>query len=453
MSLKHQAPRGTRDLLPDDLGRWQWAEGVARQVLERYAYREIRTPYFEDYELFARTSGESSDVVQKEMYRFKDLGDRDLALRPEGTAGACRAYLEHGMASKGRIHRLWYSGAMFRYGRPQKGRYRQFWQIGAEIIGSAAPGADVEMIALFVDLFAAWGFRDLTVAVNSVGTPETRRAYGEALQRWLAPVEQALSADSRQRLVQNPLRVLDSKDPRDIALLGGEGWPGGAPGSPLPRMLDVLDAESSAHWDAVLAGLDAAGIAHETDHGLVRGLDYYTRTAFEVHDRSLGAQSALGGGGRYDGLIAALGGSQTPGVGFSIGMDRVLLVLEERGFVPPAGPPGVFVISMEATHAAATRLVRELRREFTVDADLEARAFGAQMKAAGKSGARFAVILGEDEWKRGEVMLKDLAAGAQETVAMSVLVETLRRRTAASSPAADSAPDGPAGATRVPTGD
>lgn len=427
MGLKHQAPRGTRDLLPEELERWQWAEAQAGAVMERYRYREIRTPAFEDYELFARTSGEASDVVQKEMYRFKDLGDRDLALRPEGTAGVARAYLEHAMSGQGRIHRLWYMGPMFRYGRPQKGRYRQFHQIGAEIIGTAAPGADVEIIALFVDLFEAWGFRELTVAVNSVGTPATRRAYGDALRAWLAPVEPKLSPDSRQRLQVNPLRVLDSKDPHDQALLRGEGWPGGAP-APMPRMLDVLDAESRTHWEAVLAGLAAAGIHAEVDHGLVRGLDYYTRTAFEVHDRSLGAQSALGGGGRYDGLIEALGGPSTPGVGFSIGLDRVMLVLEQRGAAVPAGAPAVFVVAMEATQTAAVALVRELRRSFAVDADLEARGFGAQMKAAGKSGAKLAVILGEDEAKRGDVMVKDLESGDQSAVARGALEGELRRR-------------------------
>jgi histidyl-tRNA synthetase len=423
MSLKHQAPRGTRDLLPGDLTRWQWAEERARAVLERYRYRELRTPMFEDYELFARTSGESSDVVQKEMYRFSDLGERDLALRPEGTAGACRAYLEHGMASQGRIHRLWYMGPMFRYGRPQKGRYRQFHQIGAEIIGTAAPGADVEMIALFVDLFEAWGFKDLTVAVNSVGTPETRRAYGDALRAWLAPVHDRLSEDSKQRLLGNPLRVLDTKDPRDHEAFGSIA-------APMPKMLEVLDEESRVHWEGVLAGLTAAGIAHVIDHGLVRGLDYYTRTAFEVHDRALGAQSALGGGGRYDGLIEELGGPATPGVGFSIGFDRVMLVLEERGFVPPAGAGAVFVVAMDSTREAAVALARELRREFAVDLDLEARGFGAQMKAAGKSGARLAAILGDDEWKRGEVLLKDLEAGTQETVARDALVAALRTRLA-----------------------
>jgi len=421
MGLKFQAPRGTRDLLPDEIARWQWVEARAREVLGRYRYREIRTPIFEEFELFARTSGESSDVVQKEMYRFKDLGDRDLALRPENTAGVGRAYLEHGLAGQGRVHRLWYLGPMFRYGRPQKGRYRQFWQVGAEIIGTPAPGADVEMINLFVDLFEAWGFRDLVVAMNSVGTPASRRAYGDQLRAWLQPVSDRLGPDSQRRLEENPLRVLDTKDPRDHEAMKSLS-------APMPRMLDSLDAESAAHWQAVLAGLDASGIRHELDHGLVRGLDYYTRTAFEVHDRSLGAQSALGGGGRYDGLIESLGGPSTPGVGFSIGLDRVVLVLEQRGFTPPETERSVYVVAMDATRSAAASLVRELRREFAVDADLEARAIGAQMKAADKSGARLAIILGEDEGKRGEVTLRDLAAGTQEVVKRERLIEALRAR-------------------------
>ncbi len=436
MAPKHQAPRGTRDLLPDELERWHWLEARARGVLDRYGYGEIRTPMFEDYELFARTSGESSDVVQKEMYRFKDLGDRDLALRPEGTASVCRAYLEHGLGGRSRIHRLWYMGPMFRYGRPQKGRYRQFQQIGAEIIGSAAPGADVEMIALFVDLFEAWGFSSLAVLVNSVGTPDSRRAYADALRAWLEPVKDRLGADSRQRLEANPLRILDTKDEDERALLaGGAGTTG-----PLPRMLDHLDSDSRAHWDAVLAGLAALGITHEVDHGLVRGLDYYTRTAFEVHDRTLGAQSALGGGGRYDGLIEALGGPATPGVGFSIGVDRVALVLEQRGEGAGETAGGVFIAAMEATQAHAMALARSLRREFRVETDVEARGFGAQMKAAGKSGATLLVILGEDEWTRGEVAIKHMGTGEQRIVAKDSLVAELRSaltagRTAVATPA------------------
>src|SRR5258706_7212739 len=277
------------------------------------------------------------------------------------------------------------------------------------------------MIALFVDLFEAWGFTGLTVAVNSVGTPEIRAAYGEALRAWLEPERSKLSGDSLRRLVENPLRVLDTKDEGDHALFA-------ALRSSMPRLLDTLDAETRAHWDAVLAGLQALGIAHEIDHGLVRGLDYYTRTAFEVHDRSLGAQSALGGGGRYDGLIGDLGGPPTPGVGFSIGLDRVVLMLEQRGLGPAARPGGIYVAAMDATPAAAPALVRELRREFEVDFDLEARGFGAQMKSAGKSGARLLVLLGEEEWARGEVAIKDLTSGDQPAVKRGALAATLRER-------------------------
>ena len=421
MAPKHQAPRGTRDLLPEEAARWQQAEAQARGVLERYGYGEIRTPMFEDFELFARTSGESSDVVQKEMYRFKDLAGRELALRPEFTAGVLRAYLEHGLGGRARVHRLWSMGPVFRYGRPQKGRYRQFAQINCELIGAAAPGADVEMITLFVDLYEAWGFKNLTVKVNSVGQPASRQAYGDKLRKLLAPQGARLSEDSRRRLEQNPLRVLDTKDEKDLAVLDELS-------ERLPKMLDVLDDADREHWEQVLAGLEAAGISHEVDHGLVRGLDYYTRTAFEVHDVALGAQSALGGGGRYDGLIEQLGGPPTPGVGFAIGLDRTLLMMEERG-MSVSEPDTVCVVAMDKTRDGAMALVRELRQRFRVEADVEARAFGAQMKSAGKSGARFLVIAGEEEWARGEVVLKDSKSGEQQAVRREKLAGELAART------------------------
>jgi len=422
LAPKHQAPRGTRDLLPEESARWERAEAQARGVLERYGYGEIRTPLFEDFELFARTSGESSEVVQKEMYRFTDLAERELALRPEFTAGVMRAYLEHGLGGRARVHRLWSMGPVFRYGRPQKGRYRQFSQINCELIGAGAPGADVEMITLFVDLYEAWGFKDLTVKVNSLGQPASRLAYGEKLRKLLAPQGARLSDDSRRRLEQNPLRVLDTKDEKDLAVLDELS-------ERLPKMLDVLEPADREHWEQVLAGLAAAGIRHEIDHGLVRGLDYYTRTAFEVHDASLGAQSALGGGGRYDGLIEQLGGPPTPGVGFAIGLDRTLLMMEERGMSVPE-PDTVCVVAMDATRAGALALVRELRRRFRVEADVEARAFGAQMKSAGKSGARFLVIAGEEEWARGEVVLKDSKSGEQKPVRREMLAAELAGRSA-----------------------
>ena len=421
MAPKHQAPRGTRDLLPEESARWQRAEEQARGVLERYGYGEIRTPMFEDFELFARTSGESSDVVQKEMYRFKDLAERELALRPEFTAGVLRAYLEHGLGGRARVHRLWSMGQVVRYGRPQKGRYRQFAQINCELIGAAAPGADVEMITLFVDLYEAWGFKNLTVKVNSVGQPASRQAYGDKLRKLLMPQGARLSEDSRRRLEQNPLRVLDTKDEKDLAVLDELS-------ERLPKMLDVLDDADREHWEQVLAGLEAAGISHEVDHGLVRGLDYYTRTAFEVHDVALGAQSALGGGGRYDGLIEQLGGPPTPGVGFAIGLDRTLLMMEERG-MSVSEPDTVCVVAMDKTRDGAMALVRELRQRFRVEADVEARAFGAQMKSAGKSGARFLVIAGEEEWARGEVVLKDSKSGEQQAVRREKLAGELAART------------------------
>jgi len=427
MAPRFQAPRGTRDLLPEELGRWQWAEAQARGVLERYGYGEIRTPLFEDFELFARTSGESSDVVQKEMYRFKDLGERDLALRPEFTAGVLRAYLERGLGGRARIHRLWSAGPVFRYGRPQKGRYRQFSQINCELVGSPAPGADVEMITLFVDLYEVWGFRDLTVKVNTLGTPEVRRRYRDELFRRLDPYRDRLSEDSRRRLDTNPLRILDSKEGIDIALMKELR---SLRADQVPWLAEMLDEDSRAHWEAVLAGLEDVGIAYEVDHSLVRGLDYYTHTTFEVHDRALGAQSALGGGGRYDGLVAELGGPPTPGVGFAIGLDRAMLVLEERGAAAPALPAGVYLAAMEATHGAALALARELRRTLAVEFDVEARGLGAQVKAAGKSGARLLVILGEEEWTRGEVAVKDLASGAQETIPRAGLAEALCARLA-----------------------
>ena len=419
---RYQAPRGTRDLLPEDTARWRFVEDRAREVLERYGFGELRTPMFEDYELFARTSGESSDVVQKEMYRFTDLGERELALRPEFTAGVMRSYLEQGLGGRARVHRLWSMGPVFRYGRPQKGRYRQFSQINCELIGSPAPGADVEMITLFVDLYEAWGFKDLRVKVNSVGQTSSRAAYGEALRTLLAPHMERLSEDSRARLERNPLRVLDTKSEADLAVLREVA-------DRMPRMLDVIDADDRAHWDAVLAGLDAAGVAYEIDHGLVRGLDYYTRTAFEVHDPALGAQSALGGGGRYDGLIEQLGGPRTPGVGFAVGLDRAMLVLEERGLAAPAAE-GVYVVARDGTRAGVIALVRTLRHALRVEYDVEGRSFKNQMEAAGKAGARFVVIAGEDEWARGEVMLKDSKAGEQVAVKRDALAAELGARIA-----------------------
>jgi histidyl-tRNA synthetase len=417
--MKFQAPRGTQDFLPERSGAWQAIETRAREVSERYGYAEIRTPLFEATELFLRGVGETTDIVSKEMYTFADRKGRSLTLRPEGTAGVMRALVEHGLLQPGRIHRLWYLGAMFRYDRPQAGRYRQFHQWGAECVGSASPGSDVEIILLLVDFLASLGVRGTAVRLNSVGHPGCRPAYQERLRAYLAPHLDSLCADCRVRFEKNPLRVLDCKVPHDAAIAKG-----------IPSILDSLCDECRAHFAAVQKGLADHGVAFELDPRLVRGLDYYTRTAFEVHDPKRGAQSALGGGGRYDGLIEDVGGPPTPGVGFSVGLERVLLALEEQGKLPDARAPLVAVARLGGADVekAATALVRELRREFRVVADFEAeKGLGAQLKSADRLGAVLAVILGEDELQENAVTVKDLKTGAQERVPKSELGARIAR--------------------------
>jgi histidyl-tRNA synthetase len=428
--MKFQVPRGTFDVMPEESASWQALEAKARAVSTGYGYREIRTPIFEATELFQRGVGETTDIVAKEMYTFADRKGRSLTLRPEGTAGVMRALVEHGLAQVGRVHRLWYLGPMFRYDRPQAGRFRQFHQWGAECVGSELPAADVEIILLLVDGLRAVGLGDLAVQLNSVGHPGCRPAYLERLREWLAPHVDSMCADCRVRYEKNPLRVLDCKVPHDQAIAAG-----------IPPILESLCAECRTHFDAVQAGLTAAGVRFALDPRLVRGLDYYTRTAFEVHDPARGAQSALGGGGRYDGLIGAIGGPPVPGVGFSAGLERILLAVQERGIATDPGPPLVYVARAggPAVEAAAQALLRELRGTGPAVADLEAgRGLGAQFKHADRLGARAAVILGEDELAANEVTVKDLQSGMQERVARADLAAHLAR-VLASTPRAENA--------------
>jgi histidyl-tRNA synthetase len=418
--MKFQVPRGTQDILPADTTAWQAIEARAREVSTRFGYREIRTPIFEATELFLRGVGETTDIVTKEMYTFEDKKGRSLTLRPEGTAGVVRALVEHGLAQAGRLHRLWYVGPMFRYDRPQAGRFRQFHQWGAECVGSAAPGADVEIVLLLVDYLASFGLASTTVQLNSVGDAKCRPTYAEKLRAYLAPYRDRLCGDCQVRFDKNPLRILDCKVPFDKQI--GQG---------IPSILDSLCDECRAHFDEVRRGLDRVGVPFALDPHLVRGLDYYTRTAFEVHDPARGAQSALGGGGRYDGLIGDVGGPQVPGVGFSAGLERILLALLEQGRLPVAQEPLVFLARMggDAVEAYAQTLARELRREVPVTLDYEVgRSLGAQMKQADKAGARLAVIVGDDETGAGEATVKDLTSGAQERVRRDQLAAHLRAR-------------------------
>ena len=425
-----QSLRGMVDLLPETLQRWQAVEAVAREHFRRSGFGEIRTPLLESTDLFCRGIGEGTDVVGKEMYSFNDRGDRSCTLRPEGTASVVRAAVQHGLLSQG-AQKLWYAGPMFRYERPQAGRQRQFHQIGVEWLGVASARSDVEVIALAWDLLAQLGVGGLELEINSLGTPEDRQAYRAALVAWLEQRIDQLDADSQARLSTNPLRILDSKNPATQALL-----------EQAPTLADALSSESQQRFMAVQQGLTALGIPFRLNPRLVRGLDYYGHTAFEITSDQLGAQATVCGGGRYDGLIGQLGGAATPAVGWALGMERLMLVLEAAAQQNPDGPaarlvsapgPDAYLVNRgEQAEAAGLALARDLRQHgLTVELDCSGSAFGKQFKRADRSGAPWALVLGDEEAERGEVRLKPLQQQGQEaTVALSgitAIVELLRR--------------------------
>ena len=397
MPEKVQAPRGTQDVLPED-GRARLALiRSADELLGRAGYGPIETPVFEATELFERGVGETTDVVEKEMFTFDDQGGRSLTLRPEGTASVCRAYVEHGMHKLPQPVKLWYAGPYFRYEAPQAGRYRQFTQIGLEALGSDDPSLDAEAIVLLVELLDRAGARGVRVRISSLGTAETRRAYSDELREHLRAREDQLSDDVRGRLDRNPLRAFDSDHPGTRAALADA-----------PRLLDRLAPEDSEHFAAVRGLLDGAGLDYEVDGTLVRGLDYYTRTVFEVESTELGAQSALGGGGRYDGLVEMLGGPATPGVGWAAGVERILLA----GDVRPEREPPVYVVD-SGSGAGAFLVASRLRRAgIAAEVEQAGRSLKGQFKHADRIGARAVVIVGDDG-----IELKDMASGDQRPVA------------------------------------
>ncbi len=417
------------DLLPRTLQRWQAVEAVAREHFLRSGFGEIRTPLLESTDLFCRGIGEGTDVVGKEMYSFSDRGDRSCTLRPEGTASVVRAAVQHGLLSQG-TQKLWYSGPMFRYERPQAGRQRQFHQIGVEWLGAGNARSDVEVIALAWDLLAQLGVGGLELEINSLGTPEDRQAYREALVAWLEQRMDQLDADSQARLTTNPLRILDSKNPATQALL-----------EQAPTLADALSPDSRHRFAAVQEGLTALGISYRLNPRLVRGLDYYGHTAFEITSDQLGAQATVCGGGRYDGLIGQLGGPATPAIGWALGMERLLLVLEAAAQADPQGqaarlvraqaPDAYLVNRGDRAESAGLSLARALRQQgLMVELDSSGSAFGKQFKRADRSGARWALVLGDEEVERGEVRLKPLNQQSEEsTVALSgiaAMVELLR---------------------------
>ncbi len=416
-----RAPRGTRDLLPDERRIWSRLEQLAYELAGRYGYRQIETPMFEQAAVFERGLGEATDAVEKELFRLAPRTDESesWALRPEPTAGIVRAYIQHGMQTWPQPVKLTTVGPMFRYDRPQAGRYRQFWQFDVEAIGDPGPAVDAEIVELGARFYREAGLDDVELHLNSIGDATCRPAFVEDLVAYYRAHAEALPDVERGRLERNPLRLLDSKDPAMVALNAGA-----------PRIVDRLCEPCAEHLAGVRAHLDAVGIGHRIEPGLVRGLDYYTRTAFEFYRRgSEGQQSALGGGGRYDGLVELLGGRPTPGIGFGIGLDRVVLAIQDSTVTAThlAGPVAVVVGTDPAGTVERLALATELRAAGLASrAELGQRKLGRQLEAAARDGAHFAVILGA-EGGAGQVQLRDLQAGSQRVVARADLVRELKR--------------------------
>lgn len=408
-----QALRGTRDILPDEVGYWQQVEATAQQILTRAVYQEIRTPIFERTELFERGIGEATDVVGKEMYTFNDRATppRSVTLRPEGTAGVVRTFIERSLYAQGGVQRLWYTGSMFRYENPQAGRQRQFHQLGVEVLGSADPRADAEVIAIATDILQSLGLKNLHLTLNSVGNLEDRQHYRQALVDYLTPYQDELDPDSQERLSRNPLRILDSKDKRTQEIAQNA-----------PSILDYLGSYSQQHFEKVQQLLSDLGINFQLNPRLVRGLDYYTHTAFEIQSDDLGAQATVCGGGRYDGLVAQLGGPDTPAVGWAIGLERLILLLQLQKLPVPL--LDFYVVSKgEAAQSQALILAQKLRHSgFSVELDLSGSGFKKQFARADRSRAIACLIIGDEEAASQTVKLKWMASKEQNAIAQTDLL-------------------------------
>jgi histidyl-tRNA synthetase len=417
---KISAPKGTIDLLPDVTPKWRAIERIAREVAELYHFEEIRTPIYEYTELFHRGTGESTDIVQRETFTFTDRGGESITLRPEGTPGVVRALIENGwLNNEGARVKVYYLAPNFRYERPQKGRLRQHHQFGVEAFGIADAQQDAECIQLQMDFYRRCGVQQLSLRMNSLGDLESKRHYRDALVSFLTPLKHNLSEDSQRRLEQNPLRILDSKDPRDIEVRQGA-----------PAAANFLSDFSKRHFERVQEILSTAAIPFAVDSTLVRGLDYYTNTVWEVVAGGLGAQNSLGAGGRYDNLVESLGGRPTPGVGFGSGLERLLIALEaQHKLIPTDTKPLIWLVSLgDQAQRENLKLIQELRSEgFAVDMAQSGRAPAAQFKLADRYKATIAVVRGDTELREGSVALKNLAARTQTTVQRTQLVQELRR--------------------------
>lgn len=412
------APRGTKDILPDTVGDWNYVEGEIRELCRRFGYSEIRTPIFEHTELFQRGIGEGTDVVDKEMYTFTDRGERSITLRPENTASAVRAYLQNKLYAQSNLVKLFYIGSMFRYDRPQAGRMREFHQFGVEALGEANPAVDAEVILLAMNLLEGLGLKDLELSINSVGCPKCRSKYRTMLQDFFRDKLEDLCEDCRSRFERSPLRILDCKKDSDKPYMADA-----------PKITDCLCEECADHFAKLKDLLTSAGISFTHDPRLVRGLDYYTKTAFEIKYPPLGAQSAVAGGGRYDGLIEEMGGNPTPAVGFATGLERLLLALESQNLLPEKNRSvDAYVVALgEAAQAEGFKLLNSLRQQgLSAAMDFAGRSMKAQMKQANKLGAKYSVILGEDEIAEGVAMLRSMEDSSQAKVPMNQVAEKIK---------------------------
>ncbi len=417
--MPFQSPRGTEDVLPQDSHRWIKLENDFRALTRLYGYRELRTPTFEDYDLFVRTSGETSDIVSKEMYEFTDKGDRHMALKPEGTAPSVRAVLEHNLCPQGTVARLSYITPIFRYGRPQKGRLREAHQVGLELMGSSSSLADAEVIEITAEFYRRVGIPSIQVRINSIGRQECRARFRTVVLDKFASYIADQEPEERAKSEKNPLRLLDTKDPVAHEIVAS-----------MPPILDYLEDDSKARFEALQSHLSEANVPFEVAPDIVRGLDYYTETVFEVQSSRLGAQSSLCGGGRYDNLVKDLGGPSTPSVGVAMGIERALIVLEEIGQSgEPVRPDAYVITATEDASAQVRNLARQLRAaDISALFDLENRKMANQLKQADKVGAKIAVLIGRDELDRGAVVVRNLGTGEQAEVPLADAIAAVRSR-------------------------
>lgn len=421
--MKYQRPKGTADILPGDSEKWQYIERVTRGIFDRYRFAEIRTPMFESYEVYARSSGETSDIVTKEMYDFMDKGDRHLALRPEGTAGVVRAFVENKLYGPefNKPYKVYYMGPMFRYERPQSGRQREFHQIGVEAFGAENPAVDVEIIAMAMAILKAFDVGPLKLALNTLGDPETRQAYHQALVDFLKPHFDELSDDSKVRLEKNPLRVLDSKDPKDQAIV-----------KDAPSILDYLTPAATAHFETVKKLLDALDIEYVIDATMVRGLDYYNHTIFEIMTTSKAFNNkeiTVIAGGRYDGLVQELGGPEVSGFGFGMGVERLILLLNEATTQKLTANLDVYVVGIgDQTSQASLTLVQSLRAQgFSAERDYLDRKPKAQFKSANRNHAAVVITIGDEELANHTAQVKDMATGVQKQLDFETLTKNFQQ--------------------------